>query len=548
MAPKNALKKETIESTSEGSANANIASDNRSTKAMIRSMTEAAASITLKQQVVAPTLQSRKTQNFGFNLPADGVDQIACLPNLKLKTLAIFNIKEVLPCGLEKFQTYINPVFQSISEEDDDYGSSDSSPTSSRDSLFSHVEVESSDTVIMPVMVTKAINLDEQLADMKATLDRLSKENAKKDAQIKRQSKQIADLTKKLGKRTYKAFNKCLSSEDSDKDSNHNKESDDEPNPKNDSMSIEQIQNLIADAVKTHLQGGSHRTHRYSKPYTKRIDALRMPQGFQPPKFHQFDGKGNPKQHIAHFIETCNNAGTSGDLLVKQFVRSLKGLAFDWYADLASTSIDSWGQMENEFLNRFYSTRRVVSISELTNTRQGDKEQVVDYIHRWRALSLKCKDHLPESSAVEMCAQGMEWDILYALQVNKPKTFQELATRAHDMELTIAYYGRQVDDGELMASSRNRGSMLRDSEKNEYSYSEYDAPKMLDKLLEKGLVQLPESRRPEEIGRTNDPNYCKYHRIVSHPIEKCKAFRGQVLQLANEGKVTLDEEDTEESD
>ena len=116
------------------------------------------------------------------------------------------------------------------------------------------------------------------------------------------------------------------------------------------------------------------------------------------------------------------------------------------------------------------------------------------------------------------------------------------------MKLTIAYYGRQIDDGELMASSRNRGSMLRDSEKNEHFYFKYDAPKMLDKLLEKGLVELPESRRPEEIGRTNDPNYCKYYRIINHPIEKCKAFRGQVLQLENEGNVTLDEEDTEEFD
>ena len=67
----------------------------------------------------------------------------------------------------------------------------------------------------------------------------------------------------------------------------------------------------------------------YSKPYTKRIDNLRMPMGYQPSKFQSFDGKGNPKQHVAHFIETCNNAGTDGDLLVKQFVRSLRGNAFD---------------------------------------------------------------------------------------------------------------------------------------------------------------------------------------------------------------------------
>ena len=70
---------------------------------------------------------------------------------------------------------------------------------------------------------------------------------------------------------------------------------------------------------------------------------------------------------------------------------------------------------------------------------------------------------------------------------------------------------------------------------------------MLDKLLEKRLVKLPELRCPEEIGRTNDPTYCKYHMIISHPIEKCKAFMKQVLQLTNEGNITLDEEDTKES-
>ena len=48
-----------------------------------------------------------------------------------------------------------------------------------------------------------------------------------------------------------------------------------------------------------------------------------MPVGYQPPKFQSFDEKGNPKQYVAHFAETCNNAGTYGDLLVKQFINSL---------------------------------------------------------------------------------------------------------------------------------------------------------------------------------------------------------------------------------
>jgi len=85
-------------------------------------------------------------------------------------------------------------------------------------------------------------------------------------------------------------------------------------------MTAEQIQELIARAVKTQLGVGSQKSHLYTKPYTNRIDALRIPYGYQPPKFNQFEGRGNPKQHVAHFIETCNNAGTDGDLQVKQFV------------------------------------------------------------------------------------------------------------------------------------------------------------------------------------------------------------------------------------
>jgi len=52
--------------------------------------------------------------------------------------------------------------------------------------VFPQSEAESSQIVIMPAMMVGAMNLEEELARTKATLERLSKESAEKDARIKR--------------------------------------------------------------------------------------------------------------------------------------------------------------------------------------------------------------------------------------------------------------------------------------------------------------------------------------------------------------------------
>ncbi|KAL0387824.1 UNVERIFIED_CONTAM: hypothetical protein Sradi_2664200 [Sesamum radiatum] len=66
-----------------------------------------------------------------------------------------------------------------------------------------------------------------------------------------------------------------------------------------------------------------------------------------------------PVDQLKEFIEGTirskleGSSRTYGDHLVKQFVRSLKGNAFDWYTDLEAGSINGWEHLEQEFLNRF---------------------------------------------------------------------------------------------------------------------------------------------------------------------------------------------------
>ena len=42
------------------------------------------------------------------------------------------------------------------------------------------------------------------------------------------------------------------------------------------------------------------------------------------------------------------------------------------------------------------------------------------------------------------------------------------------------------------------------------------------------------------MGCTNDPKYYKYHRVVSHTVDKCFILKDLILRLAKEGKILLD--------
>ncbi|KAL0340189.1 UNVERIFIED_CONTAM: hypothetical protein Sradi_4535700 [Sesamum radiatum] len=88
-----------------------------------------------------------------------------------------------------------------------------------------------------------------------------------------------------------------------------------------------------------------------------------------------------------------------------------------------------------------------------------------------------------------------------------------------------------------MTNDRHRPT-IKELQEKEYPFPNSNVLYIFYELLEKYLIELPESN-PDEAGRMDYPKYCKYHRADSHPIENCFV----IIVLAKERNIILDIEE-----
>jgi len=84
-----------------------------------------------------------------------------------------------------------------------------------------------------------------------------------------------------------------------------------------------------------------------------------------------------------------------------------------------------------------------------------------------------------------------------------------------------------------------RHRTLKELQDKKYPFFDSDLSGILD-YLEKRIIQLLESKRPKDVGRTADPKYCSYHRMVSHILEKCVTLKERIMLLIEDRTIILD--------
>ncbi|KAL0300472.1 UNVERIFIED_CONTAM: hypothetical protein Scaly_3045300 [Sesamum calycinum] len=138
---------------------------------------------------------------------------------------------------------------------------------------------------VAPVMIANATTIKEQLANLTRAIEGLTKHIQEQDAQIARLINKADNVVASyvMGKQVeahdeVEAPAKQHYTE-KDKSAKELQISSDGLIP------VDQLKEFIEGTIKNKIDGSSRSSLTYSKPYTPRIDSLKIPMGYQPPKF-----------------------------------------------------------------------------------------------------------------------------------------------------------------------------------------------------------------------------------------------------------------------
>ena len=115
------------------------------------------------------------------------------------------------------------------------------------------------------------------------------------------------------------------------------------------------------------------------------------------PKFHGVENE-DPNKHLKEFHIVCSSfmpQGISEDQVkLRAFPFSLDDRAKDWLFYLPPGSVDTWTDMVQLFLERFFPASRAANLRrEICSIKQNDLETLYEYWERFKRLCASCPQH-----------------------------------------------------------------------------------------------------------------------------------------------------------
>ena len=173
-------------------------------------------------------------------------------------------------------------------------------------------------------------------------------------------------------------------------------------------------------------------------PFPPELLGKPYPKGYEPPKFHPFDGRnGSTVELVSRFVHTMSPYVGDRELCLREFAKSLMDRACTWYTTLRPGPIKIWDEMMERFYAKYYPAKDKVTFQSLQMVRQRLGEDPVQFIKKFEDVSLDCYGDHEEKELVETCISNMLFDYRLNLKNLRIMQFADLLQRTRRIAQTM---------------------------------------------------------------------------------------------------------------
>ncbi|KAG7588764.1 Integrase catalytic core [Arabidopsis suecica] len=254
-------------------------------------------------------------------------------------------------------------------------------------------------------------------------------------------------------------------------------------------------------------------------------------------KLPTYDGKGDPKNHLAAFQIAAGRIDLEPDEedagYCKLFSENLSGTALLWFTKLEPESIDSFKELSSAFLKQYSMfMEKATSDADLWNLTQGQNEPLRKYIAKFKEVIAKIPG-VSHAAALSALRNGLWHESRFREEiiVNRPSTIQDALFRATNW--------MEAEEEKLSLAKKHRPAKLVVG--NPTKKFEPKDQKRFGVNHATNAVGKPSPNK----GRYNSPNtwvrdesaYCDIHRVNGHSTKDCSVLKKHLTELWAAGEL-----------
>ena len=172
---------------------------------------------------------------------------------------------------------------------------------------------------------------------------------------------------------------------------------------------------------------------------------------------------------------------------------------------------------------------------------------------------------MTQATLVETCRHNLQTSLLAQIGVAESRTWKQLVQKGEQAKETVA--GVKAEEGKprpqkstrrvpeaffqvkrkdtlaIETKSPSKSQLARgDSSSSQprsnkqYSFKDEHLDSLFKLLSKSNRLKHFEARRPEEVGKTDNPNYCLYHKMLGHHTKSFSIFK-DILQALIDAEV-----------